>query len=193
MSMNRSACDDDGTVLFTGYYSPTFKASRYRRPGFTVPLYSRPDDLVTDAVTGEPRGRRLPDGSLVPWPARRDIESSGILAGTEIVWLKDPLSAYVVHVNGSARLQMLDGTDLYLGYGGKTDRPYTGLGGRSALGELATVLGAFDGLAIALGPDVDITDRDQVWFHLLANVDPMGDQVQVHAGIGLDATPKRGY
>ena len=63
--------------------------------------------------------------------------------------------------------------------------------GRSALGELATVLGAFDGLAIALGPDVDITDRDQVWFHLLANVDPMGDQVQVHAGIGLDATPKR--
>ncbi len=122
-------CDDDGTVLFTGYYSPTFKASRYRRPGFTVPLYSRPNDLVTDAVTGEPRGRRLPDGSLVPWPARRDIESSGILAGTEIVWLKDPLSAYVVHVNGSARLQMLDGTDLYLGYGGKTDRPYTGLGG----------------------------------------------------------------
>jgi len=122
-------CDDQGTVLFTGYYSPTFKASRYRRPGFTVPLYGRPDDLVTDAVTGEPRGRRLPDGSLVPWPARRDIESSGILAGTEIVWLKDPLSAYVVHVNGSARLQMLDGTDLYLGYGGKTDRPYTGLGG----------------------------------------------------------------
>jgi membrane-bound lytic murein transglycosylase A len=122
-------CDDHGTVLFTGYYSPTFKASRYRRPGFTVPLYSRPDDLVTDAVTGEPRGRRLPDGSLVPWPPRRDIESSGILAGTEVVWLKDPLSAYVVHVNGSARLQMLDGTDLYLGYGGKTDRPYTGLGG----------------------------------------------------------------
>jgi 4-hydroxy-3-polyprenylbenzoate decarboxylase len=63
--------------------------------------------------------------------------------------------------------------------------------GRSALGELKTVLGAFDGLAIALGPEVDITHRDQVWFHMLANVDPMGDQVQVHGGLGLDATPKR--
>ncbi|MCH2136952.1 MAG: MltA domain-containing protein [Phycisphaerales bacterium] len=121
-------CDDRGTVLFTGYYSPTFKASRYRRPGFTVPLYGRPTDLVTDDVSGEPRGRRLPDGSLVPWPNRRDIESSGILDGTEVVWLQDPLSAYVVHVNGSARLKMLDGSDLYLGYAGKTDRPYTGLG-----------------------------------------------------------------
>jgi hypothetical protein len=26
---------------------------------------------------------------------------------------------------------------------------------------------------------------------MLANVDPMGDQVQVHGGLGLDATPKR--
>ncbi|MCH2138811.1 MAG: MltA domain-containing protein [Phycisphaerales bacterium] len=121
-------CDDQGTVLFTGYYSPTFKASRYKQPGYTVPLYSRPTDLVTDPTTGEPRGRRMPDGSIVPWPSRRDIEASGVLDGSEIVWLKDPLSAYMVHVNGSARLKMLDGSEMYLGYGGKTDRPYTGLG-----------------------------------------------------------------
>jgi membrane-bound lytic murein transglycosylase A len=121
-------CDDQGTVLFTGYYSPTFKASRFRRPGYNTPLHTRPDDLVTDPVTGEPRGRRLPDGSIVPWPARRQIESSGVLSGTELVWLPDGLSAYVVHVNGSAKLKMLDGSDMYLGYGGKTDRPYTGLG-----------------------------------------------------------------
>ncbi len=121
-------CDDQGTVLFTGYYSPTFKASRYKQPGYTVPLYSRPTDLVTDPTTGEPRGRRMPDGSIVPWPSRRDIEASGVLDGSEIVWLQDPLSAYMVHVNGSARLKMLDGSEMYLGYGGKTDRPYTGLG-----------------------------------------------------------------
>ena len=46
-------------------------------------------------------------------------------------------------------------------------------------------------LAIALGPDVDIADRDQVWFHLLANVDPIGDRVDVGLGMGLDATPRR--
>ena len=121
-------CDDQGTVLFTGYYSPTFKASRYRQPGFTVPLHARPDDLVTNPVTGEPRGRRMADGSIVPWPSRRDIQSSGVLDGSEIVWMQDELAAYIVHVNGSAKLTMEDGSELYLGYGGKTDRPYTGLG-----------------------------------------------------------------
>ena len=51
---------------------------------------------------------------------------AGILNGSEVVWLEDSLSAYIVHVNGSARLQLPDGSDLYLGYGGKTDRPVHG-------------------------------------------------------------------
>jgi 4-hydroxy-3-polyprenylbenzoate decarboxylase len=63
--------------------------------------------------------------------------------------------------------------------------------GRVALEALQRVLPAFDGLAIALSDSVDCTDRDQVWFHMLANVDAIGDRVQVHDGMGLDATPKR--
>ena len=63
--------------------------------------------------------------------------------------------------------------------------------GRAALQDLAGVLGDFDGLAIALNATVDCTDRDQVWFHLLANIDPIGDAVSVGDGLGLDATIKR--
>ncbi|MCH2136951.1 MAG: UbiD family decarboxylase [Phycisphaerales bacterium] len=63
--------------------------------------------------------------------------------------------------------------------------------GRMAIKALETTLGRFDGLAIALGPEVDITDRDQVWFHLLANMDPVGDRVDVGEGMGIDATPRR--
>ena len=77
--------DGSGTVLYTGYYAPEFPASRTRTGRFTHPLYRRPPDLVTDPVTGQPRGRRLPGGSTGPYPTRREIEESGMLAGTELV------------------------------------------------------------------------------------------------------------
>jgi membrane-bound lytic murein transglycosylase A len=123
--------DGEGIVLFTGYYAPVFEASRVPSGRFTYPLYRRPADLVTDPVTGEPRGRRLPDGSIGPYHTRRQIEDSGMLAGSELVWLGDPLSVYIVHVNGSAKLRLAGPGEsglMYVGYAGKTDRPYTGLG-----------------------------------------------------------------
>ena len=121
-------CDGRGTVLFTGYYAPIFEASRQRSERFAHPLYRRPADLATDPLTGAPLGRRLPNGRTVPYDTRRRIETSQMLAGQELVWLDDPLSVYLVHVNGSARLKLTDGTTMHVGYAGKTDRPYTSLG-----------------------------------------------------------------
>ena len=121
-------CDDDGTVLFTAYCSPTFRASRTRHTGFESPLYGRPADLITHPKSGEPLGRRRADGGIDPWPSRGEIERTGMLDGTEVVWLENPLDAYIVHINGSAKLLMDDGSTMYLGYAGKTDRPYASLG-----------------------------------------------------------------
>lgn len=121
-------CDDEGTVLFTAYCSPTFRASHTQRTGFESPLYTRPGDLVTNPESGEPMGRRRPDGGIDPWPSRAEIERAGMLDGSELVWLETPLDAYIAHVNGSAKLMMNDGTIMYVGYAGKTDRPYASLG-----------------------------------------------------------------
>ncbi len=121
-------CDSNGTVLFTGYYSPDFNASRVQTNEFSSPLYLRPDDLVSDAASGEPLGRRLADGSIVPWPTRRELEAANEFSGSELVWVKDDLDAYTIHVNGSARLRLANGELMYIGYAGKTDQPYTGLG-----------------------------------------------------------------
>ncbi|MDY7107079.1 MAG: MltA domain-containing protein [Planctomycetota bacterium] len=118
----------EGIVLFTGYYAPIFNASRTRTERFTHPLYARPEDLVTDPVTGEPQGRRAADGSVVPYYTRREIEASNMFAGSELVWLEDALSAYIIHINGSAKLRLTDGSVMYIGYAGKTDRPYASLG-----------------------------------------------------------------
>jgi membrane-bound lytic murein transglycosylase A len=120
--------DNDGTVLFTGYYSPDFYASTKPSRRYNSPLYTRPSDLVTDPASGEPLGRKMSDGSVSKWPTRKEIELSNLFNGNELVWVEDDLDAYTIHVNGSARLRLDDGELMYIGYAGKTDRPYTGLG-----------------------------------------------------------------
>ena len=121
-------CDDEGTVLFTGYYSPDFHASTSPSSEFNSPLYERPHDLVSHPHSGEPLGRELPSGDIVPWPSRAEIESQDLFSGSELVYVADHLDAYTIHVNGSARLRMDNGDIKYIGYAGKTDRSYKGLG-----------------------------------------------------------------
>lgn len=120
--------NNEGIVLFTGYYAGVFNASKTRTEQFKYPLYKRPADLVTDPKTGEPLGRKTADGQVVPYFTRAQIESGNMFSGNELVWLDDALSAYIVQVNGSAKLRMTDGSEMYVGYNGKTDRPYYGLG-----------------------------------------------------------------
>ena len=58
------------------------------------------------------------------------VPSDGALAGRglELYWLKSPLEVYIVHVQGSAKLILPNGEERAVGYAGKTERPYTGLG-----------------------------------------------------------------
>ena len=112
-----------GKVLFTGYFTPTYEASLTRTGPFQWPLYRRPADLVSDAG-GETLGRRTPDGQVVPYYSRAEIEGGGKLAGIEVVWLKDRWEAYVVTGQGSARLRLRDGRILELGYAGHNGHQY---------------------------------------------------------------------
>lgn len=120
--------DDKGTVLFTGYFSPELYASPTRSARFSYPLFKCPPDLVRDGMTGEPLGRKLPDGAIDQWPTRAELISSNQFAGTELVWLESPLDVYIAEVNGSAKLIMPDNSVKYVGYAGKTGREYKGLG-----------------------------------------------------------------
>ena len=122
-------CDGRGTVLFTGYCEPIFKGSLTPTDEFRFPLYRLPEDLVK-GPEGKCMGRRLPDGSLTPYATRAEIDGRGFLRGRdlELVWLASELDAYVVHVQGSARIELPDGRQMRVGYAGKTDRPYRSLG-----------------------------------------------------------------
>ncbi|MDQ3813705.1 MAG: MltA domain-containing protein, partial [Armatimonadota bacterium] len=93
--------DGMGAVHFTGYYEPIYAASRVPNAIYRYPLYRLP-----------PRFSRWPR----PHPTRVELEGvdglqghNGRLRGLELVWLRDRLQAYLVQVEGSARLRLTNG------------------------------------------------------------------------------------
>jgi membrane-bound lytic murein transglycosylase A len=120
-------CDDQGTVLFTGYYTPIFNGSQQPTDKFKYPLYSMPADLVKDEK-GDIKGRKMSDGSIVPYPKRDEIEQSGMLKGLELVWLGDPFEVYVAHVQGSAKIRKPDGNLMTVGYAANNGYDYRPIG-----------------------------------------------------------------
>jgi membrane-bound lytic murein transglycosylase A len=108
-------CDDRGTVLFTGYYTPIFNGSLTRTDRYQYPLYKTPTDLLKDPE-GMILGQKGPDDRIVQYPSRKDIQKSNILAGNELVWLEDPFEVYIVHVQGSAKIRLPNGQVEAVGY-----------------------------------------------------------------------------
>lgn len=121
-------CDDQGTVLFTGYYTPIFNGSRTPDATYRYPLHRLPGDLVKGANSFVPAQRKLADGTLAPYPAAAEIESSGMLKGDELVWLSDPYECYLIRVQGSGKIRLPDGKLMEVGYAGTNGHEYRGIG-----------------------------------------------------------------
>jgi membrane-bound lytic murein transglycosylase A len=107
-------------VHFTGYYEPVYQASLAPSATYRYPLYRVP--------AGFSRWKR-------PHPNRAELEGKdglqgarGPLRGSELVYLRSRLEAFLIQVQGSARLQMTDGRTLTVGYADHTDHPYTSVG-----------------------------------------------------------------
>ncbi|NRG16772.1 murein transglycosylase A [Rhizobiales bacterium] len=121
----------------TGYFEPELEGSRSRIGKFTVPLLSKPDDLVKVTDENRPRGfdpvfafaRKLDNGRLVEHPDRGEIMNGALDGrGLELVWLADPVDAFYVHIQGSARIRLTDGGVMRVGYAAKTGHPYFPIG-----------------------------------------------------------------
>lgn len=111
--------DEQGTVLFTGYYEPIYAASRTPSAEYRYPLYRLPSNFQRWKT---------------PHPTRAELEgedglgTTSQLRGGELVWLRDRLEAFLVQVQGSARLQLPNGKQMTVGFAGKTDYPYVSIG-----------------------------------------------------------------
>jgi membrane-bound lytic murein transglycosylase A len=119
-------CDDRGTVLFTGYYTPIFEGSSIRTDRFKYPLYKQPADLLK-APDGTILGQVRPNGQVRKYPSREEIQKTNLLAGNELIWLSDPFEVYIAHVQGSAKIRMPNGQIETVGYVAHNGWEYLGI------------------------------------------------------------------
>jgi membrane-bound lytic murein transglycosylase A len=122
-----------GTAFVTGYYEPEIAGSRTHVPGYDVPIYAKPADLVeADAAAvaaGAPRRGRLENGVVVPYYERAEIEDGALASrGLEIGWAADPIALFFLEIQGSGRLRLPDGSVMRIGYAGQNGRDYVGIG-----------------------------------------------------------------
>ncbi|MBO1058213.1 MAG: murein transglycosylase A [Dolichospermum sp. JUN01] len=112
--------DGKGTVKFTAYYEPVYTASRVRTAVYKYPLYRLPPDF-----------QKWPK----PHPKRIDLEGkNGLLGdksrlrGLELLWFRNRLDPYMVHIQGSAQIRLTNGGRTSVGFAGGTDYAWTSIG-----------------------------------------------------------------
>jgi len=127
----------DASVLFTGYYEPTYEGSLARDETFKYPLYRSPDDLIridlslfSEKFKGEGIVARIEGKKVQPYYSKYQIDTERALEGKalEIAWLKDPLDVAFLHIQGSGRLRLHDGKELLVNYQASNGRPYRSIG-----------------------------------------------------------------
>jgi membrane-bound lytic murein transglycosylase A len=126
----------DGKAFATGYYEPEIAGSRNRRPGYEVPIYGRPTDLVdvdlglfTNDMKGKKIRGRVEGSNFVPYFDRTAIEQGALSQRAPIIaWAADPVELFFLQVQGSGRLKLPDGSVMRIGYDSQNGRDYTGIG-----------------------------------------------------------------
>jgi membrane-bound lytic murein transglycosylase A len=115
---------------------PELKGSRQKNAAYHVPIYRVPDDLVTadlglfkPDLKGVQIVGKVEKGKLKPYDNRAEIDA-GALAdrGFEILYVDDPIDAFFLHIQGSGRVVMEDGTKVSIGYAGTNGQPYVAIG-----------------------------------------------------------------
>jgi membrane-bound lytic murein transglycosylase A len=91
--------------LFTSYYETELEGSRQPGGAYTVPLYKAPDPPVTYS--------------------RAEIDAGALKGrGLELMWLKDPVDAWMLHIQGSSLVKLPDGTTTRIGYAGNNGQDF---------------------------------------------------------------------
>jgi membrane-bound lytic murein transglycosylase A len=153
---------------FTGYYVETLRGSRRRHGAFQIPIHGRPADLVSVDLTrffDDARGRRvwgrLDGGALVPYLTRAEIRAGALDGqGLELLYVDDPVDAVFMHIEGSGKVEMDDGSTVWLEFAGKNGRSYRGVGKLLRdLGELKKGEGTMQGIRAWFAANPHRTDE----------------------------------
>ena len=106
----RNSATGNESGLITGYYEPVMNGSQTRTAKYTVPLYGLPNAWKVSKPN--------------PAPTRAELMGSGVLKGSELAWVQDPVAAAFMQIQGSGKIRLEDGRVLRLGYAGTNDQPF---------------------------------------------------------------------
>lgn len=125
----------DAVGLITGYFEPILAGTRMPSRQFNTPLYAPPPDLLTvdlgseyPELRGKPIRARLEGHRVVPYYSRADLGRDPALKDDAIVWVNDALSAFLLEVQGSGRVQLSTGETIRLHYADQNGYPYRSIG-----------------------------------------------------------------
>ena len=122
--------------LFTGYYEPLLQGSLTPTGRFRFPLHGLPDDLISldlGEFRDDLRGRRIA-GRVIGNRLRPYEDRGEIVAGewphndNVIAWVDNPVDAFFLHIQGSGKIELPDGTMMRVGYAGQNGHPYFAIG-----------------------------------------------------------------
>ncbi len=122
--------------LITGYYEPILRGSLEPGGEYQYPLYSRPENLLKidlgdrfpELKNKRLRGRVV-DQKVIPFYDRQEIESDrDLLAGNELLWLDSRDDAFFLHIQGSGRVSLPDGSTVGVGYADQNGQAYKAIG-----------------------------------------------------------------
>lgn len=121
--------------LFTGYYEPQLRGSRTNHGKYQTPVYGLPDDLISvdlgsflPELKGEHISGRLDRNALVPYATRAEIDAKGAGHALVLFYCDDPVAVFFMHIQGSGRVVLDDGSIMRVAYAGQNGHPYTPIG-----------------------------------------------------------------
>jgi len=190
-----------GDGLVTGYYEPLLSGSRRRHAQYQTPVYGMPQDLIAidlGAFRPEWKGEtiygHLDGHKFVPFDTRAGIDSRPPPKTRVLFYGDDPVSVFFLHIQGSGRVWLDDGSVLRVTYAGQNGRPYTPIGrilihkfGVSREGMSMQVIRAWLKDHPDDAQDVMESDASYVFF----NESPVGDpRLGPEGSAGVALTPR---
>ncbi len=132
----KASNNDRETGLLTGYYEAELKGALFPGGAYRAPVYGKPADLVSvdlGRFRADLKGRRIvgrvENGRLVPYHTRRQIDDGALGAGgLELMWADDPVDVFFLHVQGSGRVRLPDGSERRIGFAASNGRDFYAIG-----------------------------------------------------------------